>query len=64
MEDACPIITSAGRNYCQEVNCTTIYGDRGRQKIFGDYTDYIVLELRDRPRSSIGERHQNTNANS
>lgn len=34
-------------NYGQEDNSTVIYGDLGVMKIFGDYADDIVLELKD-----------------
>lgn len=34
-------------NYGQEDNSTVIYGDEGVMKIFGDYADDIVLEMRD-----------------
>lgn len=34
-------------NYGQEDNSTVVYGDQGVMKIFGDYADDIVLELRD-----------------
>lgn len=34
-------------NYGQEDNSTVIYGDKGVMKIFGDYADDIVLEMRD-----------------
>lgn len=34
-------------NYGEEDNSTVIYGDEGVMKIFGDYTDDIVLEMRD-----------------
>lgn len=34
-------------NYGEEDNSTIIYGDKGVMKIFGDYTDDIVLEMRD-----------------
>lgn len=34
-------------NYGQEDNSTVVYGDQGVMKIFGDYADDIVLEMRD-----------------
>ncbi len=34
-------------NYGQEDNSTIVYGDQGVMKIFGDYADDIVLEMRD-----------------
>lgn len=34
-------------NYGNEDNSTIIYGDKGVMKIFGDYSDDIVLEMRD-----------------
>lgn len=34
-------------NYGQEDNSSVIYGDEGVMKIFGDYADDIVLEMRD-----------------
>ena len=34
-------------NYGQEDNSTAIYGEDGTMKIFGDYADDIVLEMRD-----------------
>lgn len=34
-------------NYGQEDNSTVVYGDDGVMKIFGDYPDDIVLEMRD-----------------
>lgn len=34
-------------NYGQEDNSTVMYGDKGAMKIFGDYADDIVLEMRD-----------------
>ncbi len=34
-------------NYGQEDNSTVIYGDSGVMKIYGDYADDIVLEMRD-----------------
>ncbi len=34
-------------NYGDEDNSTIIYGDKGVMKIFGDYSDDIVLEMRD-----------------
>ena len=34
-------------NYGEEDNSTIIYGDRGVMKIFGDFADDIVVELRD-----------------
>lgn len=35
-------------NYGQEDNSSVIYGEEGVMKIFGDYTDDIVLEMRDK----------------
>jgi predicted dehydrogenase len=41
------IMNVSWTNYGEEDNSTIIYGDKGVMKIFGDYTDDIVLEMRD-----------------
>ena len=48
MEDGMPgIMHFSWTNYGQEDNGTIIYGDQGVMRIFGDYNDDIVLDLRD-----------------
>ena len=48
MEDGMPgIMHFSWTNYGQEDNGTTIYGEDGVMKVFGDYADDIVLEMRD-----------------
>lgn len=64
MEDGMPgIMHFSWTNYGQEDNGTTIYGDKGVMKIFGDYTDDIVLELRDRTQVKYRVSGISTNAN-
>ena len=50
-------------NYGDEDNSTIIYGDKGVMKIFGDYADDIVLEMRDGShiKYSVGAISTNTN---
>lgn len=50
-------------NYGNEDNSTVIYGDKGVMKIFGDYANDIVLEMRDGStvRYDIGAIATNTN---
>ncbi|MBE5807242.1 MAG: Gfo/Idh/MocA family oxidoreductase [Clostridiales bacterium] len=50
-------------NYGDEDNSTIIYGDKGVMKIFGDYSDDIVLEMRDgsHVKYSVGAIATNTN---
>lgn len=50
-------------NYGHEDNSTIIYGDKGVMKIFGDYANDIVLEMRDGSivRYDIGGIATNTN---
>lgn len=48
MENGLPgIMHFSWTNYGAEDNGSTIYGSKGVMKIFGDYADDIVLELRD-----------------
>ncbi len=48
MENGMPgIMHFSWTNYGQEDNSTVVYGDKGVMKIFGDYADDIVLEMRD-----------------
>ncbi len=48
MMDGLPgIMHVSWSNYGAEDNSTIIYGDKGVMKIFGDYSDDIVLEMRD-----------------
>lgn len=48
MNDGVPgIMHVSWTNYGEEDNSTIIYGDKGVMKIFGDYSDDIVLEMRD-----------------
>lgn len=64
MEDGMPgIMHFSWTNYGQEDNGTTIYGDKGVMKIFGDYTDDIVLELRDKTTVKYKVSSISTNAN-
>ena len=50
-------------NYGQEDNSTIIYGDKGVMKIYGDYADDIVLEMRDGSiiKYMVGRMSTNTN---
>lgn len=50
-------------NYGQEDNSTVIYGDEGAMKIFGDYADDIVLEMRDQTTVKYHVGGVSTNAN-
>lgn len=58
----CGIMHVSWTNYGLEDNSTIIYGDQGVMKIFGDYSDDIVVELRDRSRVKfdVGEISTNT----
>ena len=48
MDDGVPgIMHVSWTNYGEEDNSTVIYSDKGVMKIFGDYSDDIVLEMRD-----------------
>ena len=48
MENGLPgIMHYSWTNYGREDNSTIIYGTKGVMKIFGDYADDIVLEMRD-----------------
>ena len=49
-------------NYGEEDNSTIIYGDKGVMKIFGDFADDIVVELRDdtRVKYQVGAMSTNT----
>ncbi len=48
MENGLPgIMHFSWTNYGAEDNGSTIYGSKGVMKIFGDYADDIVLEMRD-----------------
>jgi len=49
-------------NYGEEDNSTIIYGDKGVMKIFGDFADDIVVELRDdtRVKYQVGAISTNT----
>ncbi len=48
LEDGTPgIMHFSWTNYGQEDNSTVVYGDNGVMKIFDDYADDIVLEMRD-----------------
>lgn len=50
-------------NYGEEDNSTIVYGDKGVMKIFGDFADDIVVELRDgtRVKYQVGGISTNTN---
>jgi len=50
-------------NYGQEDNSTIVYGDAGVMKIFGDYADDIVIEMRDGTtvKYTVGTISTNTN---
>lgn len=50
-------------NYGQEDNSTLISGEKGVMKIYGDYADDIVLEMRDGTvvKYSVGKMSTNTN---
>lgn len=64
METGMPgIMHFSWTNYGQEDNGTTIYGDDGVMKIFGDYADDIVLEMRDGTmvKYHVGNISTNTN---
>lgn len=48
LDDGMPgIMHFSWTNYGQEDNSSVIYGDKGVMKVFGDYSDDIVLEMRD-----------------
>lgn len=64
MENGLPgIMNFSWTNYGGEDNGSTIYGTKGVMKIFGDYVDDIVLEMRDgvRVKYSVGAIQTNTN---
>lgn len=64
MEDDLPgIMHVSWTNYGNEDNSTIIYGDKGVMKIFGDYSDDIVLEMRDGStvKYMVGQIQTNTN---
>lgn len=64
MEDGMPgIMHFSWTNYGQEDNGTTIYGEDGVMKVFGDYADDIVLEMRDNTtvKYHVGTISTNTN---
>ena len=64
MDNGVPgIMHVAWTNYGQEDNSTIIYGTKGVMKIFGDYADDIVLEMRDgsQVKYSVGKIQTNDN---
>ncbi len=64
MKDGLPgIMHVSWTNYGTEDNSTIIYGDKGVMKIFGDYSDDIVLEMRDGStvKYIVGKIQTNTN---
>lgn len=64
MENGLPgIMNFSWTNYGGEDNGSTIYGTKGVMKIFGDYVDDIVLEMRDgvRVKYSVGAIQTNQN---
>lgn len=64
MEGGLPgIMHFSWTNYGQEDNSTVIYGDSGVMKIYGDYADDIVLEMRDGTtvKYQVGAASTNTN---
>ncbi len=64
MENGLPgIMHFSWTNYGSEDNGSTIYGTKGVMKIFGDYNDDIVLEMRDgvQVKYSVGGIATNTN---
>ena len=50
-------------NYGEEDNSTIIYGTKGVMKIFGDYVDDIVLEMRDHTTVKYSVARMQTNDN-
>lgn len=64
MDDKTPgIMHVSWTNYGEEDNSTILYGDKGVMKIFGDYTDDIVLEMRDGTTVKYAVGKIQTNAN-
>lgn len=64
LEDGMPgIMHFSWTNYGQEDNSTVIYGEDGAMKIFGDYADDIVLEMRDNTTVKYHVGAISTNAN-
>lgn len=64
MENGLPgIMNFSWTNYGGEDNGSTIYGTKGAMKIFGDYVDDIVLEMRDgvQVKYSVGAIQTNNN---
>lgn len=64
MENGLPgIMHYSWTNYGREDNSTIIYGTKGVMKIFGDYADDIVLEMRDgiQVKYTVGGISTNTN---
>ena len=64
MENGMPgIMHFSWTNYGQEDNGSTIYGTKGVMKIFGDYADDIVLQMRDgvQVKYTVGGIATNTN---
>ena len=64
MENGMPgIMHFSWTNYGQEDNSSVIYGTKGVMKIFGDYSDDIVLEMRDgvQVKYTVGGIATNTN---
>ncbi len=64
MDDGMPgIMHFSWTNYGQEDNSTVVYGTEGVMKIFGDYADDIVLEMRDGTtvKYTVGAISTNTN---
>lgn len=64
MENGLPgIMNFSWTNYGGEDNGSTIYGTKGVMKIFGDYVDDIVLEMRDgvQVKYSVGAIQTNQN---
>ena len=64
MENGMPgIMHFSWTNYGDEDNSTVVYGDKGVMKIFGDYADDIVLEMRDgtHVKYTVGAISTNTN---
>ena len=64
MENGLPgIMHFSWTNYGQEDNSSVIYGTKGVMKIFGDYADDIVLEMRDGVQIKYSVGKISTNAN-
>lgn len=64
MQDGLPgMMTVSWINYGEEDNSTIIYGDKGVMKVFGDYSEDIVLEMRDGStvKYLVGKISTNTN---